>query len=399
MTSNTNTSKNSLPILGIIFAILGLGISIYALQHHLEVKESGHTQALCNINDTFSCDDVAKSEFSEDPWGNPLGLYGISYFLGLLLLLVAAMVKEEYRKDTLPTYAVMCGLGVLVSVVLFSISKFKVGALCLSCIGVYTVTLIQALVAVFLRKELPKPWSVKGIYNGGFYMLLALLACLAAFQILKPMPQGNFTPDIPKSAEEVQNILTNMDLPPIKVDRSQYSGLGEDYRKGSDDAKVTIVEFADFQCPSCQRASQTLRMLKEEFGDQILVVFKNYPLDSSCNKNVSSSYHKLACKSAVLARCAGQYGKFWEMHDKIFENQSKIDDNRLELWLRDLGISKSQQDVCLASQDILNKIKADIDQGTQLNITGTPAIFINSMPVASRTYDALRSEILARLNR
>ena len=334
-----------------------------------------------------------------DPWGNPLGLYGMGYFLGLLLLLISAMVKEEYRKDTMPTYALMTGLGVVVSLALFAISHFQVGAFCLTCIGVYSVTLIQALVTFFLRHEIPQTWSLKGLYNGGFYMFLALLAIMTGYQVFEPMPTNNFTPDLPQSPTEVRKIIENMNVPQIKVDKSQYSGLGEDYRKGGDDAKITIVEFADFQCPACQAASGTLQQIYQEFQDQVLIVFKNYPLDNACNKNMGGSAHKHACLAATVARCAGQYGHFWKMHDKIFDNQKKIDAQRLKLWALDMGMTQEQLDSCVSSPDVVNKIKADIEQATQLQIQGTPAIFINGMPVGNRSHQALRSQILLRLGK
>lgn len=398
MSESQNSPKpGNLTILGIILAILGLGISVYALQHHIDLKQSGATDAFCNVNETLSCDSIANSAYSEDPWGNPLGLYGIGYFLGLILLLVASMAKEEYRRDTLPTYAAMTGLGIVVSIGLFLISHFKVGAFCLTCIGVYSVTLIQGLVTFFLRQEVPNNWNFKSLYNGGFYMLLALLGSMGVFQILEPMPTNNFTPDLPQTSEEARELIKKMKIPQIKVDKSAYSGLGEDYRKGGDEAKVVIVEFADFQCPACASASQTLKQLGQEFGDQILIVFKNYPLDGSCNRNMGGSAHRHACQAAITARCAGQFGKFWEMHDKIFAEQKKIDGERLKLWALDMGITQEQYSECLNSPDILGKIKGDIEQASQLQIQGTPAIFINGIPASNRSYQALRSQIQFRL--
>ena len=63
--------------------------------HHLELKSQGATDAFCNVNDTFSCDDVAKSKYAEGPWGNPLGIYGIGYFLSLMFLLLRAQIKKH----------------------------------------------------------------------------------------------------------------------------------------------------------------------------------------------------------------------------------------------------------------------------------------------------------------
>lgn len=395
MRQGDQSDKSNLVILGLILAIIGAGISLYSLKHHIDVKTLGETSAFCNINATFSCDDVAKSEYSEI-LGFPLGLFGIAYFAGLIFLLVASLNKVEYRKDTMPTYAFMTSIGVLVSIVLFSISYIDIGKLCLSCIGIYFVTILQASITYFLRAEIPSGWSIKGLYNGSFYMLVALIAALAGFQVLEPMPSSSpaFQPDVPKSAEEVKQILQQIkQLPQIKVDRSPYSGKGEDYRKGSDDASIVIVEFADFQCPACRSASAALKRISQEYGDRVQVVFKNYPLDNSCNKNIGGSLHQHACKAAVMARCAGRHGKFWEMHDKIFGEQSKIDETRLELWARDLGLSKDQLAECQESSEIIDKIKDDINQGDQLGVEGTPAVFINGLPSRGRTFDAIKAQV------
>ena len=128
----------------------------------------------------------------------------------------------------MPTYAAMVGLGVVVSLALFGISYFQVGAMCLSCIGVYSVTIMQALVLFFLKDEIPNTWGLKGLYNGGFYMLIALLACVSLFQIMEPMPKSDsFTPDLPKSAEDMKKLMEKVQMPEIKIDRSAYSGLGK----------------------------------------------------------------------------------------------------------------------------------------------------------------------------
>lgn len=323
----------------------------------------------------------------------------MGYFLGLILLLASTLVKDEYLKDSMQTYTVMVGLGTLVSVVLFFISYFNVGALCLSCIGVYAVTFLQAAVLYFLRQGVPGDFTLKGIYNGSFYMLMATLGLVSLFQILEPIPpssNSNFTADVPKTDAEVAALVENLKKvqgSDIKIDRSAYSGLGEDYRKGSDDAKVVIVEFADFQCGACGDASRTLKQIGNDFGNQVSIVFKNFPLDKGCNRSVGSDLHPHACDAAIAARCAGQYGKFWQMHDKLFENQRKIDESRIKLWALELGITAEQYEECKNSKDILAKVKSDIDQGLELKIQGTPAIFINGVPARERSYGALKQRI------
>lgn len=392
---NQVPKSRNLPILGIILAVIGVAISVYALNHHLAVKADGATEAFCNINQTFSCDDVAKSKYAEDPWGNPLGIYGIGYFAGLVLLLGTAAFKSEYYRDNMQTYAVSVIVGAIGSVALFLISYFEVGSLCLSCMGVYAVTLIQLLVAFFLRSEIPGSYTLKNLYNGGSYILIALAASIGLFQIAAPMPadNDNFTADNPRSEEEMRMMIEAMKPQEIKIDRSAYSGLGEDYRKGSDDAKVTIVKFADYQCGACGDAAKTLSQIHRDFGDAVQIVYKNFPLDNSCNRSVSGPMHPAACDAAILSRCAGQYGKFWPMHDILYANQSKIDKDRNKLWALELGLSSEQIDECRSSNDILAKIKADIDQAIALNVQSTPTMYMNGVKINARSYPALKRQI------
>ncbi|MDQ3230986.1 MAG: thioredoxin domain-containing protein [Pseudobdellovibrionaceae bacterium] len=383
--------KNLL-LLGSILAVLGIGLSIYSLMHHLELKQGGATNFACNINDTLSCDDIANSKYAEDPWGNPMGVYGIGYFLGLFALLMTARVKANLRQDALQAYAVMVGIGVVTSIVLFGISEFIIGKICPTCVGIYAVTLMQGAVLFFSRDAIPKPWSIKSINNGGWYGIIALVATIAVYQVVKPASTRNFKPDNPMTDAEVKKhmeklganreapILASLDptpSPSIKIDFTAYSGLGEDYRKGSDDAKVKIVEFADYQCPACATASKAMKALAADLGDKVLIVFKNFPLDSTCNPSVQSKMHAFACEAAVMTRCAGQIGKFWEMNEKVYDNYRDIDSTRLIAWAKDVGLNDDQIKQCKASPDIVKKIQDDVKQANEAGLSGTPTIFIN----------------------
>lgn len=402
------SERKQLVIIGIILAIVGVAISAYTLNHHLMVQEMGQTDSFCNINDTFSCDDVARSEFSQDPYGNPLGIYGMGYFLGLISLLLVSLKKNEsLSRDTLHTYSFLVGLGLVASLVLGSISYFKVGALCISCIGIYLTTATQAIALWFQRSSLPKGFSIKGLSNGGIYPIALLVVTIGAFQWLKPVNTRNLTLDNPQNTQDLGSILKQLqeqqreaevEVEPITINRSAYDGSGEDYRKGSDEAKVVIVEFADFECPACSYASQTLRQLYDEFGEQIQIVFKNYPLDQACNSNLNREIHATACKSAIYARCAGRHGKFWAMHDQLFDNQRKIDEERLKLWALELGLTEGQIKACLEDDSIVTKIKDDIALGDKLGVRGTPTVFINNRKVNARSVDELRGWVMRYLN-
>lgn len=406
----------NLILLGSIFALVGLGLSFYTLFHHIELKTLGHTNFSCNINETLSCDDIANSKFAEDPWGNPMGVYGIGYFLGLFALLIVARVKEELRKDALQAYGALVVIGVLVSLTLLGISEFIIGKICPTCVGIYLITFAQGAVLFFSRDAVPKPLSFKSTTNGAWYSIIALGIAIAGFQIFKPRMPSNLTLDNPKSGQELEEVrkliheqsksnpgpLASLDSavsPSVKIDLTPYSGLGEDFHKGSPDAKVKIAEFVDFQCPACGTASKTMRQLHTEFGDKVLIVFKNFPLSSDCNTSVQTKMHAHACAAAKLARCAGANGKFWELHNQLFDNQTNINETSVIAWAKEYGgLNDVQIKECLVSKDVALKIQDDARQANEAGLQGTPTIFFNGQKYnGNADIDSLRAIIQALL--
>ena len=397
---STSNRSMALYTVGALLAVIGIILSLYATFHHIDVKNSGVTDAACNINQTFNCDDVANSKYSEI-LGFPMGILGIGFFGGMLLLLGTSFFKEEFEADNLITYTLLSYLGALISIGLLLLSWFSIGVICPTCVGVYVTCFAQAGLVFILRGQVPGTASLKAFGNGATYPVAALAAAAISYSFLKPTP-SNFTRDDPQ-IELARKALENQPLDftshNIPLSKSAYAGLGEDYRLGKDDAKVVIQEFADFQCGACKQASASLKKLREEFGTQILIVFRNFPLDSSCNKNIQRKFHESACDAAIIARCAGRKGQFWPMHDQIFANQSRLSATNLTTWAKSRGLSDAEIKECRNSKDILAKIKEDIDIGERIGVTGTPAIFINGRKVVGgRDIDTLRSIVLEQLS-
>ena len=145
--------------------------------------------------------------------------------------------------------------------------------------------------------------------------------------------------------------------------------------KGSPDAPITIVEFSDFQCPYCERFfANTLPQLEKEYIDtgKVKLVYKDFPL----------SFHEQAMPAALAAECAGEQGKYWEMHDKLFSEQSrwvdnpKVDDAMKE-FADELGLDADQFNECYDSAKYADEINADMQEGIAAGVQGTPAFFIN----------------------
>jgi len=137
---------------------------------------------------------------------------------------------------------------------------------------------------------------------------------------------------------------------------------------GKKDALVTLVEFSDYQCPFCGRANGTVKQVQEAYGDKVRVVMKQLPLENM---------HPNARPAAMAALAAGEQGKYWEMHEKLFENIRALDDASLQQKAKDLGLNvdkfnKDRQDPRLKAV-----VDADLKLASSLGVTGTPGFFIN----------------------
>ena len=137
--------------------------------------------------------------------------------------------------------------------------------------------------------------------------------------------------------------------------------------KGSANALITIVEFSDYQCPFCSRAHTTVQKLQEEYGDKVRVVMKQNPL----------SFHPRAKPAAVAAMAAGEQGKYWEYHDKLFANAKALEDADLEKYAKEIGLDMNRWKKDLDNSKYQQIIDRDQALAGQLGANGTPAFFIN----------------------
>jgi protein-disulfide isomerase len=138
--------------------------------------------------------------------------------------------------------------------------------------------------------------------------------------------------------------------------------------KGPAEAPITLVEFSDFECPFCVRVLPTLEQVRETYGDQVRIVYRHFPLNA---------IHPNAQITAEASLCADAQGKFWEMHDAIFEVRGKAGAGELKTMAADLGLDTEAFDACLDAREYQGQVAADMEAGRQAGVTGTPALFIN----------------------
>ena len=139
---------------------------------------------------------------------------------------------------------------------------------------------------------------------------------------------------------------------------------------GNKNAKITLVEYSDFQCPYCAKGSKIMHEVKKKFGDKVKVVFKNFPLP----------FHKQAKGAALAGLCANEQGSdyFWRLHDFMFDNQSKLDSKSLKDAVKSFqGFDKGKFGNCLDKNKYLAKVDSDIREGQELGVKSTPTFFLN----------------------
>jgi protein-disulfide isomerase len=173
--------------------------------------------------------------------------------------------------------------------------------------------------------------------------------------------------------------------------RLQFANAGAP-TKGKKGAPVTLVEFSDFQCPFCRSAAPSLRQVEQKFGDKVQIVYRQFPIPS---------IHQYATKAAEASLCANEQGKFWDLHDAMFQDQTKLAVGDLKATARRLGMDAKKFDSCLDSGRYVEQVQNDQKEGRQIGVNGTPAMYINGVYVEGGAvpFSVLAAKIEKELDR
>ena len=180
-------------------------------------------------------------------------------------------------------------------------------------------------------------------------------------------------------------------IAPASLEPSALSGVSSaDWVKGNRESKIVLVEYSDFQCPACGAYHPVVKQLVEEFGNDVAFVYRHFPL---------RQIHPNADLSARAAEAAGAQGKFWEMHDLLFENQKEWSNQKNAVdsfvkYAESLGLSSEQFKSDIDSKEVKQKVNEDYNGGTSLKISGTPTFFLNGKKLQNpRNYEEFKSII------
>ncbi len=348
-----------------ILAWAGLGLSLELTRIYYNYYQDPRYSAGCQISETIDCKAVALSKYAK-LLGLPNSLYG-SVFYGLILIIIPFRLRTRVRIfQNLELYvAALAILSLVMTVDLAYSSFFVLKKICVWCTCLYAVDL-GFLVLAILALGSPREAGAKakedlallrtdqrvlaGAVAGGILVLvLALFLYHRSQQVVDLFPEVGISGGISISGDPVV---------------------------GPSRAPVTIIEFSDFQCPYCRDLYQSLKQYQEKHPSQVRVVFKNFPLDGSCNPMLKGTPHPNSCLAAIASECANQLGFFEAFSDKLM-SAGNFSMPVLMGMASESGADLNRFQACITSGQAQQEVLNDIREAIKLKITGTPLMVIN----------------------
>ena len=370
---------------------VGAALSGTILYIHAQLAAtSGAYTSFCNVSARVNCDAVLTSAYGM-LLGVPVALWALLTYLALAaLVLVRGRVRPDAQaRATLLLFAIALW-SLVFSVYMAAIAAFALRTLCLLCSGLYLVNVAIAVLAWRLARSTTPggPLTTRQLALGAGVTAVAL-ATVAGLQLrassaaIRPLTADEIAAQQPEFYKWYASRPVVDALPAVA------------YVRGPADAAVTIVEFSDFECGFCAKAFRDLRDLEQRHGGMLKIAFHHFPLDPDCNAHVTTRIHRFACQAAIAAECAAQFDKFWEYHDRLFQNQERLGPDDLVATAVDLGIDRAAFTACLADPAAKQRVVADAAAGARLGVKSTPTLFINRRTVEGAPESGAYEWILA----
>jgi protein-disulfide isomerase len=351
-------------------ALSGIIASIILTQHFYDVRSgAAGFKSFCNIGEAMNCDAVSASGYAELFFGIPLASVAAGWYLALLIVSLAAR-NVFWRREAVRAAFGLTALALVMSLFYFFVMAAVLKTFCLFCLVLDGINIVAFVLVLTLKpegfsKHPPDRAKWKFLSGATAVSLLAMVLGLKLFDA------GSV--DARTIDELVDSVMTSA---PVAVN------AGEELPSiGHKDAPITIVEFSDFQCPFCRTAALTLNSVVNRFPGKVRVVFRNYPLDPSCNRLVKHSMHRYACLAAKTVVCAQKHGFFEPVYEALFDKQDNVSAGKVTELAVSAGMNREKLDTCVESEEAGSYVSRDIEEGERLGIKSTPTLFINGRKV------------------
>jgi uncharacterized membrane protein/protein-disulfide isomerase len=369
------------------FAAIGLIASSTSTWVHYRILNDPTYASFCDVNESFSCTVAYTSQFGS-VIGVPVAVFGVVFFAFALLLI--AMCARSSAAENLPGYLFAAStIGLAVVLYLGYASFFILKTLCVLCLATYV-----AVVGLFITagtatrnpmtnlpsramRDLQLLFQTPSALGA---MVLFLAAAVAGVMLLREP----VTSAAELSPGEAPQAAAPMPTPTAAQMKQLEDYLAAQPRKPvmapSDGAAIVILKFNDYQCPGCGQTYRDYKAVLAKWAKQapgkVKFISKDYPLERECNQFVGQDLHPGACEAAVAVRLAREKGRAEAMEDWLFANQPAMNPDSVKKAAATVG-GVTDFDTRYAAT--LELVKADIAQGQQLKIGGTPTFFVNGM--------------------
>ncbi len=377
------SKKTKLFYILLLLSLITIGTHAYLSDVHYSLKlglASG--KSLCNVSQTFNCDSVAASKYAQFA-GIPMAVLGIFTQIAILVLLLAAHFELSTQTSFLKRFLVkLTGFTAAISMIMGSISMFLLGTYCLFCMVAYLLSFLSFFF-MFKYQRLENETSNKNYLIDDAVTLAT--SARWVFVLTLMIPAASYVSDKSILSSYGYNNMDNILLETIanwNLNPAYEFKTDSTLSTGPADAKMTIVEFADYLCPHCRMAYPALNAFTKSHKD-VRLIFKNFPLDAKCNKGLTHEGDGFRCKLSAAVHCAEKISqKGWDLHHWIFDNQESLGSpdkfsELLKTSSASIGFSAEEVEKCTNEDSTLEAIQATGQEGVLAKIQGTPTVFVN----------------------
>lgn len=384
------------PALTALLILVGLGDALYMTWDHQVHRIDPRAESeVCGRGE--GCEISRFSAWSEVPLGParpgiPVSLTGAAAYLALLaLLLRRRLVPDDPRSARL--VFVIAAASLLFSAWLAIVSLRTQGQLCPLCTVLYVVNAGVFMLAPLLLRE--SIWSAARGAPAAAWSRSAMVAA-AVFGVAVLGGYAAYAPPVHAAMQARQTRLLDeaskiRSLPRFDLDTAGRPTLGDPT------APVHLVEIGDLQCPHCALLYDALHEVQAERPGAVKVTYLHYPLDSTCNPNLSKPFHPAACFMAYAAECAHQQGQFDAMMGWLFEHPQEATREAVIGHASTLGLDAAGFGACLDDGSTRAAVAADVANGTRIGLRGTPVLFVDGHMIVGGRSKAVMLEMVDTL--
>jgi protein-disulfide isomerase/uncharacterized membrane protein len=360
---------------------VGICLAVELTQIHVRVHANPATRSFCTLSEHVSCDKTAQSAYAV-VMGVPTSVWGLlAYSVILVLCILGWRLRRVFVVVPFVALSLVCALTAISLAVLSLVLR----NLCILCLATWVVDFTLLLLAVRMLRSVGiarVTADVRELWKLHRTWLLAAVAVglglIPGTRLVTPNAWGRPAATTSRLTERART----------GADAHLEHGVdaaGHPYM-GAPNPKLTIVEYADYQCPHCASAHEEMRDLLAKNPNDIRIVHRHFPLDNQCNSLVQRPFHPHACEYAKMAACASLMGKFWQANDYLFEHGRESEPITVQLLAQNLGLDLQQLQVCIDAAGA-EMVKADIEEGLGLKVQGTPTFVVGDKLYAGRIPD------------